>query len=59
MAVNSGGPQFYGTQLRGCEDGKAVPHPIAEEADVDQRRARLGMEPLAEYLAQFDEGCPS
>lgn len=59
VAVNSGGPQFYGTQVGGCEGGKAVAHPIAGEAEVDQRRQRLGMEPLAEYLAQFDDGCPS
>lgn len=57
VAVNSGRPQFYGTQVGGCEGGRAVPHPIAEEAEVDRRRVELGLEPLAEYLAQFDDGC--
>jgi hypothetical protein len=41
--------QIYGTQLHG-ENGKLVPDPIEDEANVDKRRAEVGLEPLAEYL---------
>jgi hypothetical protein len=40
--------QVYGTQL----DGKGNPLPLEEPEKVDERRAALGMEPLAEYLKQ-------
>jgi hypothetical protein len=42
-------PQLYGTQLERV-DGMLVPSTIEGEADIDQRRAELGMEPLAQYL---------
>ena len=41
--------QLYGTQLE-PKDGKLVPKPIEDEANVDARRKELGMPPLAEYL---------
>ncbi len=41
--------QRYGTQLRG-EGGKFKPQPIEDEANVDRRRAQVGLPPLAEYL---------
>ncbi len=46
---SEGRKQIYGTQLR-IVDGKVVPKPIEEEADVDQRRADLGLVPLKDYL---------
>ena len=43
--------QLYGSQLN-TEPGKpAMLWPIEDEANVDARRAKLGMTPLAEYLA--------
>jgi hypothetical protein len=57
VAVNSGEPQVYGTQVGGCEDGRAVPRPIVDEQHVEERRAGAGLEPLEDYLDQFDEGC--
>lgn len=42
-------PQLYGTQLV-PKDGKLVPQPIEDEANVDKRRKELGMPPLADYL---------
>ncbi|HEY8471777.1 MAG TPA: DUF6624 domain-containing protein [Natronosporangium sp.] len=59
VAVNSDQPQIYGTQVGPCEDGRPVPQPLWDEARVDERRARVGLEPLADYLAQFEEGCAS
>ena len=41
--------QRYGTQLE-PKDGKLVPQPIEDEANVDARRAELGLPPLADYL---------
>jgi hypothetical protein len=38
--------QIYGTEL----NGKFVPEPIEDEANVDKRRAEVGLMPLAEYL---------
>jgi hypothetical protein len=46
--------QVYGTQLR-TVDGKLVPEPIEDEADVDRRRKEVGLQPLAEYLRQAEE----
>jgi hypothetical protein len=41
--------QLYGTQLT-PKDGKLVPQPIEDEANVDARRKGLGLPPLADYL---------
>ncbi|HEX5996618.1 MAG TPA: DUF6624 domain-containing protein [Jiangellales bacterium] len=56
VATNRGEPQIYGTQI-GCVDGEAVPGPIADEANVDERRADAGLQPLDEYLAELAELC--
>jgi hypothetical protein len=32
------------------ENGKLVPKPIEDEANVDKRRADLALQPLAEYI---------
>jgi Family of unknown function (DUF6624) len=42
--------QMYGTMLTINEKGDKVPQPIKDKAKVDQRRAKLGLQPLAEYL---------
>jgi hypothetical protein len=46
--------QLYGTQLD-AKDGKIVPLPIEDEANVDKRRKELGMPPLSEYLDFVNE----
>jgi hypothetical protein len=58
VAVNSGEPQVYGTQLRGCVDGKPAPAPMIDEDQVDERRAEVGLGTLEEYFAEFEDfGC--
>jgi hypothetical protein len=57
VAVNSGRAQIYGTQFGGCEDGRPVPRPLADDAGVHERRAKVGLQPLDEYLAQFQDAC--
>jgi len=48
-----GKPQIYGSQLKGDANGKMVFHDIEDEAHVDERRAAIGMEPLASYAKRF------
>jgi hypothetical protein len=49
VAVGEGKKQVYGTQLT-YKDGKLVPEPIEDEANVDRRRADLGLQSLKEYI---------
>jgi hypothetical protein len=50
VRTNEGRPQLYGTQVE-IQEGRVVVKPIEDEANVDRRRAALGLPPLAEYLA--------
>lgn len=51
VLVNAGRPQVYGTQLKSSADGKAlVFDSIADLADVDRRRARVGLPPMSVYM---------
>lgn len=47
-------PQLYGTQLI-QEGGKMVPRPIEDEEHVDERRAAVGLQPLAEYIKMVEQ----
>jgi len=46
VCVGDGVPQIYGTQWE---------HPIADEEQVDERRAAAGLSSLAEYLTESNE----
>jgi hypothetical protein len=47
-------PQLYGSQYRyNAATGKPEFFPIADEAQVDERRASMGLEPLADYAKNF------
>lgn len=50
VKVNSGQPQVYGTQGRPMSGGDWDVLPIEERANVDQRRASVGIEPLGQYI---------
>lgn len=52
VAVNSGHPQIYGSQI-GWKDGKPFMQPIQDEARVNERRAAVGLEPLERYAERF------
>ena len=57
IAVSAGEPQTYGTQV-GCDaTGPAPATPIADEAEVDERRAEVGLPPLADYYAEMAVIC--
>ena len=58
VAVNRGEPQRYGTQVRCVPGGGVAPAtPLVDEAAVDDLRAAAGMDPLADYFAEFEAGC--
>ncbi len=52
--VREGKKQLYGSQAR-IADGKLVVNPIEDEANVDKRRAELGLPPMAEYVKMLEE----
>jgi len=52
VLLAEGKPQVYGTQFE-TVNGKLQPRPIENEAEVDQRRAKMGLEPLAVYAKQM------
>jgi hypothetical protein len=51
ILTREGNKQIYGTQLRLNQTTQRMElYPIEDEANVDARRAAVGLEPLAEYL---------
>jgi len=55
VLVGEGKKQLYGTMLDVKEDGKFAPKPIEDEANVDKRRAALGLQPLAEMIRRSNK----
>jgi hypothetical protein len=60
VAVNSGEPQRYGSQMS-CVEGRYALEPIEDEANVDARRAEMGLGPLEDYrislIEMYGETC--
>jgi hypothetical protein len=54
VLLAEGKKQLYGTQFTSV-DGKWQPRPLEDETNVDQRRAAVGLPPLAEYARQIEE----
>lgn len=50
-------PQRYGTQGQCTGPGAWTPFPIEDEANVDKRRAEVGLGSEAEYIAGFKDLC--
>ena len=53
VMLAEGKPQLYGTQLE-TVDGRFQPRDLADPAEVDIRRLGVGLPPLSEYLALFE-----
>lgn len=53
LRMASGKTQVYGTQLSG-EGGRWKLLPIEDEANVNARRAKVGLQPLEEYLKRYE-----
>ncbi len=54
VRLQQGKKQVYGSQLRG-KPGHFVVLPLEDPAHVDQRRAKMGLEPLADYLRETND----
>jgi hypothetical protein len=54
VLAGEGKKQVYGTQFT-TKDGRLEPRPIEDEANVDRRRAAVGLRPLAEYRKQMEK----
>jgi hypothetical protein len=54
VLLAEGKKQVYGTQFTSI-DGKLQPQPLEDEANVDQRRAEVGLPTLAEYAKKMEE----
>ncbi len=54
ILMREGKKQIYGSQLRSNPNtGKMELYPIEDEANVDMRRARVGLMPMKEYMNHF------
>lgn len=53
LQTERGEPQGYGSQTFIGNSGKPQLYPIADEANVNARRAKIGLGPLEAYLRQF------
>jgi hypothetical protein len=50
--LNDKKKQLYGSQVN-IENGKVDLLPVEDEAHLDERRAKVGLEPIAEYKANI------
>lgn len=57
VAVNGRRLQRFGTQGYCIGPGKWAPRPIEDPEHVDARRKAVGLSPLAEYIASFQNIC--
>ena len=53
VLLAQGKKQRYGSQVE-VKDGHSVPLPLDDPEHVDERRATMGLEPLADYLKESD-----
>jgi hypothetical protein len=59
VLVAAGEPQVYGTQYTNDPDGGDLhPHPVTDAAQLDARRASIGLEPAAEADRRMRERYP-
>jgi hypothetical protein len=49
-----GRPQLYGTQLEPDDDGELKPYPTENPEHVEERRRRVGLEPLSARLSRAE-----
>jgi hypothetical protein len=55
VLLAEGKKQLYGTMIFVKPDGTFAPNPIEDEANVDKRRAELGLQTLAEYIRRSNK----
>ncbi len=49
VRMNEGREQVFGTQIAEVKDGNGVPWPVEDPANLDARRAAVGLSPFEEY----------
>lgn len=49
VRMNEGREQVFGTQIAEVKDGNGVPWPVEDPANLDARRAAVGLPPFEEY----------
>ncbi len=54
VLTNQGKPQLYGSQVQAIKGGKYAFYPIADEKNVNHRRAEMGLEPLEQYARYYN-----
>ena len=54
VLLAEGKKQVYGTQFMTGPDGQTTMRPCEDEANLDQRRASVGLEPIAEYRSRIE-----
>lgn len=54
VLLAEGKKQLYGTQFTWV-DGKLKPRPLEDEENVDKRRAKVGLQSLAEYVKLIEQ----
>ena len=55
VRMATGKPQVYGSQVVVADDGDLAPWPIEDPNHVDERRARVGLGPLAVHTQMLRE----
>jgi hypothetical protein len=55
VRMATGKPQVYGSQVVVADDGNLTPWPIEDPNHVDERRARVGLGPLAAHTQMLRE----
>lgn len=53
ILVNEGQPQIYGTQIKSAANGGLELAPLFEPEQVDERRKKMGLGPIQEYLDEI------
>lgn len=56
VRMNEGREQVYGTQIAEVKDGRGVPWPVEDPANLDARRAAVGLPPFEEYSRNWPGG---
>ncbi len=54
VALGQGKKQIYGSQIHQDSNGKYFVAPIEDEANVNKRRAEVGLEPLEKYARRWN-----
>ena len=54
IEIRNDRPQIYGSQVGRTETGESFVAPMIDPDHVDERRASIGLDPMASYLSNFD-----